>query len=255
MAWTKTKTAIVAGVATVLVATTTTAVVENIFKNLDTDPTSRDKLENLSPTFIIRPTQYPTNGVGFQTPSGKSIVVNTSMEEIIRHAYGFTTSVRMILPKDLPKGQFDYLNSLADRQREALRAELQKQFGLVAHTETNDADVLLLKVKDPDKLKAHLVQNGKPGNLGTFKMSRGKPNDAITGFESMQLAELLETIFHKPVVDQTGSDSFYEWKSKSEINQKSKSHEDAWRSTIDQLGLELVPSREPIEMLVVEKVK
>jgi uncharacterized protein (TIGR03435 family) len=255
MAWTKMKTAVLVGVTTVLVATTTTAVVENLFKNLDTDSTSADKLEDLSPTFIIRPTQYPTNGVGFQTPSGKSIVVNTSMEEIIRHAYGFATSVRMILPKDLPKGQFDYLNSLADRQRDALRAELKKQFGLVAHTETNEADVLLLKVSDPDKLKSHLVQNGKPGNLGTFKMSRGKPNDAITGFESMQLAELLETIFQKPVIDQTDSDSFYAWKSKSEMSPKGKNREDVWRIIIHQLGLELVPTNMPIEMLVVEKVK
>ena len=88
-------------------------------------------------------------------------------------------------------------------------------------------------------------------------MSRGKPNDSITGFESMQLAELLETIFQKPVFDQTGTDSFYEWKSKAEMNPgtKGKSREDVWRSITDQLGLELVPSHEPIEMLVVEKVK
>ena len=257
MAWTKAKTAIVVGVATVLVVGTTAIAIEDLFKHLDTDPNSSNKLESVSPTLIIRPTQYPTNGVGFQNPSGKSIVANTSIEEIIRHGYGFTTSVRMILPTNLPQGQFDYLNSLADHQREALRAELKKQFGLVAHTETRDADVLLLKVKDEKKLKSHLVQNGKPGNLGTFKMSRGKPNDSITGFESMQLAELFETIFLKPVFDRTGTDSFYEWKSKAEMNPgaKGKSREDVWRSIIDQLGLELVPSREPVEMLVVEKVK
>ena len=72
----------------------------------------------------------------------------------------------------------------------------------------------------------------------------------------MQLAELLETIFQKPVLDQSGSDSFYEWKSKSEMHPigKGKSLEGGWRVIIDELGLELVPSREPIEMLVVEKV-
>ena len=163
----------------------------------------------------------------------------------------------MILPADLPKGQFDYLNSLPSQQRETLRAELKKQFGLIAHTETRDADVLLLKVKDPEKLKSHLVQDGKPGNLGTFRMSRGEANDAITGFESMQLSELLETIFQKPVLDQSGSDSFYEWKSKSEMNPtaKGKSREDKWRIIIDELGLELIPTNMPIEMLVVEKTQ
>jgi uncharacterized protein (TIGR03435 family) len=256
MAWTKAKTAIVVGVASILVATTTTVVVEDIFKHLDTDPNSSDKLEKSSPDLIIRPTQYPMGRVGFQTPSGKSVSVNTSFEELIRHAYGFATSVRMILPADLPKGQFDYLNSLPSQQREKLRAELKQQFGLIARTETRTVDALLLKVKVPEKLKSHLAGNGKPGYAGTFKMSRGLANDAITGFESMQLAELLETIFHKPVLDQSGSDSFYEWKSKAEMTPsgKGKSPEDVWRAMIAELGLELVPSREPVEMLVVEKI-
>ncbi len=257
MTWAKAKTAIVIGAVTVLVVSAAPSVAPNIFKHLGKDPVSSDQLEQLSPTFIIRPTLYPTNSVGIQTPSGKSFVVNSSIEEIIRYAYGFTTSARMILPADLPKGQFDYLNSLPSQQRETLRAELKKQFGLIAHTETRDADVLLLKVKDPEKLKSHLVQDGKPGNLGTFRMSRGEANDAITGFESMQLSELLETIFQKPVLDQSGSDSFYEWKSKSEMNPtaKGKSREDKWRIIIDELGLELIPTNMPIEMLVVEKTQ
>jgi len=256
MAWTKMKTAIAFGAVTVLVVGTTAIAVEDLFKHLDTDPNGSNQLESVSPTLLIRPTQYPTNRVGFQNPSGKSIVANTPFTEMIRHAYGFTTTVRMILPTDLPQGQFDYLNSLPEHQQEALRAELQKQFGLIAHVETKVVDVLLLKVKDPVKLATHLKQEGKSNNLGTFKMSRGKANDAITGFESMQLAELLETIFKKPVIDQTGSTSFYEWKNKAEMTfGKGKSEEEGWRIGIDQLGLELVPSREPVEMLVVEKVK
>jgi uncharacterized protein (TIGR03435 family) len=276
MAWTKMKMAVVVGVGVLLAAGTATVMVkkittpsitasnpsraddpiEDIFKHLDTDPNSSSKLEGVSPTLMIRPTQYPTNGVGFQNPNGKSIVANTSIKEMIRYAYGFPTSVRMILPTGLPQGQFDYLNSLPDHQRDALRAELKKQFGLIAHVEIREADVMRLTMKDAEKLKSHLVQNDKPGNLGTFKMSRGIPNDSITGFESMQLAELLETIFNKPVIDQTGATSFYEWKSKTEMqSSKSKSREDSWHFTIDQLGLELVPSREPVEMLVIEKVK
>jgi uncharacterized protein (TIGR03435 family) len=257
MAWAKMKTVVVVGVATVLVATTTMAVVEDIFKHLDTDPASSAKLETLSPILIVRPTQYPTNGVGFQTPGGKSVVVNTSIEEMIRHAYGFTTPVRMILPTDLPEGQFDYLNSLKDHQREALRAELKRQFGLTAHTEIRTVSSLLLEIKDPEKLKSHLVQNGKPGNLGTFRMSRGKTNEAITGFESMQFAELLETIFQKPVFDKTGSDSLYEWKNKSEMNPgvKGDSRKDIWRIIVGELGLELVPTNMPVEMLVIEQTK
>jgi len=253
MAWTKVKTVTVIGVATILIVGTSTGVVEDLFKNLDSDPTSSSKLAALPPTLILRPTYYPTNGVGFQNPDGKSVVANTSFTEIIRHAYGFPTSVRMVLPKDLPSGQFDYLNSMTNHQRDVLREEIKKQFGLIAHVETNLTNALLLKIQNPEKLKAHLVQDKKSSGLGTFKMSRDKKNDEITGFETMQFAELMETIFQKPVVDQTGSDSFYEWKSKSEISSKGKSREDFWKLKIAELGLELVPTNMPIEMLVVEK--
>jgi hypothetical protein len=170
MAWTKMKTAVAVGVATIVVASTTNVVVEGIFKNLETDQTASEKLESVSPTLLIRPTQYPTNRVGLQRANGKSAVANTSFNQLIRYAYGFTTSVRMILPTNLPTGTFDYFNSLTNQQREVMRAELKKQFGLVAHTEMFDTNVLVLKVKNQNKLEFHLVQNAKPGNLGTFRM-------------------------------------------------------------------------------------
>jgi hypothetical protein len=53
----------------------------------------------------------------------------------------------------------------------------------------------------------------------------------------------------KPVVDQTGLTGNYDFTTgpfgPEEIN----------HAFLDQLGLELVPGREPIEMLVVEKAK
>ena len=50
----------------------------------------------------------------------------------------------------LPKG----------RNAAALKAEIEKQFGLVAHKETRDTDVLLLKVGDPAKLLSHASNGG-----------------------------------------------------------------------------------------------
>ncbi|HXT12856.1 MAG TPA: DUF3738 domain-containing protein [Candidatus Angelobacter sp.] len=67
----------------------------------------------------------------------------------------------------------------------------------------------------------------------------------------------MESIFREPVINRTGitgnnSDIDLRW------NEKDWNHhnlEDLKRELIDQLGLELVPSREPIQVLVVEKVK
>jgi uncharacterized protein (TIGR03435 family) len=55
------------------------------------------------------------------------------------------------------------------------------------------------------------------------------------------------------VLDRTGLKGQYDITFKIKLNQQSMDILD--HALLDQLGLELVPSREPIEMLVVEKVK
>jgi uncharacterized protein (TIGR03435 family) len=91
------------------------------------------------------------------------------------------------------------------------------------------------------------------------------------------LVSQLESLFQKPVVDQTSVTNHYgialdwkpHWRSPTEIQADQKSSETGHLKSglsneslvslkdalLNQLGLELVPSREPVEMLVVEKVK
>lgn len=62
-------------------------------------------------------------------------------------------------------------------------------------------------------------------------------------------------IFALPVIDQTGlmnkCDFFLKWDDAVPIHPNTEGIKQA---LLDQLGLELVPSREQVEMLVVEKV-
>jgi uncharacterized protein (TIGR03435 family) len=59
-----------------------------------------------------------------------------------------------------------------------------------------------------------------------------------------------------PVIDQTGLTNNFDidlkWK---QSNWREPNPDGLKQAVLDQLGLELAPSREPIEMLVVEKVK
>jgi uncharacterized protein (TIGR03435 family) len=58
------------------------------------------------------------------------------------------------------------------------------------------------------------------------------------------------------VIDQTGLANHFDMDLKwDETNWQHPNLESLERALLDQLGLELVPSREPIEMLVVEKSK
>jgi uncharacterized protein (TIGR03435 family) len=67
------------------------------------------------------------------------------------------------------------------------------------------------------------------------------------------LAANLEGLLQIPVINQTGVANKFDidlkWNPNDPQNNSLK------QALLGQLGLELVPSREPIEMLVVEKVK
>ena len=70
------------------------------------------------------------------------------------------------------------------------------------------------------------------------------------------LTKQLERIFQMPIVDETGLPGSYNldlrWKVKTDPNANQAAVKEA---LIGQLGLELVPVRKPVEMLIVEKVQ
>ena len=67
---------------------------------------------------------------------------------------------------------------------------------------------------------------------------------------------MLEKRFDLPIVNQTGFNNYYDYAIKwDEPDPKKPNSEGLKKALLEQLGLELVPAREPIEMLVIEKVK
>jgi uncharacterized protein (TIGR03435 family) len=70
------------------------------------------------------------------------------------------------------------------------------------------------------------------------------------------LAYFLEVYFEIPVIDRTGLNGTFDinltWPGK---DWEKRDREALKRALIEQLGLELAPSREPVEMLIVEKAK
>ena len=72
------------------------------------------------------------------------------------------------------------------------------------------------------------------------------------------LVQYLETYFEMPVLDRTGLQGSFDFKLKWDLPKERHHNPDSdplKEALLDQLGLELVPSNMPIEMLVVEKVK
>ena len=72
---------------------------------------------------------------------------NVTFKELMATAYD-QSQPRVALPWDAPKGNFDFLVTVSDKQREHLQAAIRKKLGYVAQMETRDADVLALKVEN-----------------------------------------------------------------------------------------------------------
>jgi uncharacterized protein (TIGR03435 family) len=76
------------------------------------------------------------------------------------------------------------------------------------------------------------------------------------GAHLSSLIDKLQKSLRQPVIDDTGLAGVYDFKLDFAGTQfEPPSNEALEQALLDQLGLELVPSREPMEMLVVEKVK
>ncbi|HEX7577384.1 MAG TPA: TIGR03435 family protein [Verrucomicrobiae bacterium] len=266
MAWTKAKTAIVAGAVVLLAAGTTTVTVDKLVpvkvddKWFVTDSRVLNKVPNN--LAIIRPTHFGRRGGG-GTLSEQSRIVsyNMPLDRYIVFAENFSDESRLVLPEDFPKGGFDVLITLPqnrsyngqDEIRQAMRDQIKKRFGFVAHQEMRERDVFLLQIKNLNAAGLQKTVQYDPND--------GSPSQSsIEGLNSKNfplngLADELEGHLQMPVLDQTGLTNHIaldlRWKKlpgETVLNTTK-------RVVLDQLGLELVPTNMPIEMLVVEKAK
>jgi uncharacterized protein (TIGR03435 family) len=269
MALTKAKLAIGLAVAAVVAAGTAALTVkevvsikrhrayEAIFQH--PDGSSMLRLRQAPPVLIVRPTRYPNRSGGIWTETGKAVYVGARMSDLIVWAYG-SDPTRVALPDGAPAGYFDYLDTMPNRHDLVLRDEIKRQFGLVAHGEVRPMDVLLLAVRDPAKLASYRTRGRQFVCYGT-----GHGNVQMRCFTNCPLSFLagqdVEGYFEKPCLDRTDPkvryDFAFQWEEPAGL--AGEARHSALRPVIEQqinqLGLELVPTNMPIEMLVVEKAK
>ena len=171
---------------------------------------------------------------------------------ILQAAYDFNPHTRILVPADVPDGSYDFIASLPDGNQEALRQEVKRMFGMIAKREMLETNVLLLKIQFQNA--PGLKPNAKRG--GRITMGQGEYK--CVNIPISMFVDYLENNFGIPVIDRTGLVGHFDFDLK--WNEQHDEHgrlrpEPLRQALLDQLGLELVPSSEPIEMLVVEKVK
>ena len=261
MAWTKAKTAMVVGLSLLIAGEIATVAVKEIQKQdwYQSPDTSwwqvpqgqfQDKYLYEKPAQVkILPTKFYTGGWALGGPGKESMLVGIkqSVPNIIRNAFLVPREYaeRIVFPAGMPQGDFDYISSVRHVAPEALQNEITRKFGLAGKFETLTTNVLVLKVKSPN---APGLQPATPGGSSKFPDGEMLVNGMLISRWAMFLEE---NYFKIPVIDQTGLQGYFafdlKWNKKGGIEQMKQ-------AMVEQLGLELVPSVEPVEILVVEKV-
>jgi Protein of unknown function (DUF3738). len=167
--------------------------------------------------------------------------------DVLQVAYSYNWA-RIVVPTELSQGRVDFIANLPSGSRVALKREVEGQFHVKARQETRETDVLLLKVarRNARGLKPTTVHNGSDYNVGRVKFMGQPMSDFVN---------ILEQYFQTPVIDQTGLAGEFEF-SLAWNEQPDRRNPDALKQAmLDELGLELVPGREAVEMLVFEKAR
>jgi uncharacterized protein (TIGR03435 family) len=257
MAWTKAKTAIVSGVVVLLAAGTTTITVKEI-EDHRTYPWQQGQEGMINISQLNQPPQVKIVSSKFHKPDiytgDKLLGTGVSAQDIVANAYGFVDPARAIFNVQLPARRYDYIACLLGGEaanEKALQAAVKSKFGVVGKIETRDTDVWLLRVKYPNApaLKRHKGPNNGNGVSpipGGFRFWNDGLDNLVASFEFWG---------NRPVIDGTGLSDRFDFDLNCSEAELVNRDLDAVNQALDPLGLELVPTNMPIEMLVVEKAK
>jgi uncharacterized protein (TIGR03435 family) len=256
MAWTKAKTAIVVGASVLLAAGTTTVTVKEIQKHRaypwQVQNFDSRVLDRVPPQVTIVSARFHQFG-GSGSGNNKMMGLGISVTNIFGYAYD-QSSARTIFPDKFPPGKYDFIANLPSGNKDALQKEIERKFGLVGRRETRETDVLLLKIQNPDAsgLKPADPRRLEHNSTSSSRSGAGEFSDRNKPLSD--LARFLEGRFEIPVIDQTGLTNHFDIDLKwNETNWQHPNLVGLKQALLDQLGLELVPGYEPVEMLVIEK--
>jgi uncharacterized protein (TIGR03435 family) len=182
---------------------------------------------------------------------------NDPLSRAVEVAFGVKPT-RIVAETKLPKEEYDFyitlppINGHPQKQAtfEAVFAQaVAATFGLTVKRETRDIDVLVLRTNTTslDALSKSINPDGKYSAFCDEAAATNQPLSA--------LAEELEIIIAKPVLDETGLTNHYDFDIKWE--QKDYAHPNLAGMTagVEKLGLDLVPVKKSMEVIVVSKAQ
>jgi uncharacterized protein (TIGR03435 family) len=267
MAWTKTKTTVVVGLGVLLAVATTTVIIQKIrayetyLDSWRVPELKWNMVAKAAPQVSILPSKFKSPVYALWGDYHKWGGVRVSVIDMVWAAYHWHPG-RILFPAGQPTERYDFISTLPQSSDLALQREIKNKLGLVGRRETRDMDVLVLKVRTPNAAGLQPPVEGKRRDWWGLDVKThsfhydcdDQPLSTDPLLPAKGLTKFLEQYFAMPVIDDTGlTDHFHihlTWQARG----KSDLNRDAVKQALlDQLGLELVPDRQPVEMLVVEQ--
>jgi len=182
-------------------------------------------------------------------------IQNDPLNQAIQIAFSVKPT-RIVAEADLPKEKYDFYINLPEIKEqpptkekfEALFAQaVADAFGLTVKREKRDIDALVVKT-NAHGLGILLHSTNSTGENRAFPGEASASDKPLSG-----LAEELEMIIAKPVLDETGLTNHYDFDIK--WAQKDYAHPNIAGITeaVTRMGLDLVPEKKTIEVVVVRQ--
>lgn len=223
-------------------------------------PTSNPEMPQTAETptepvyqILVEPSN--SSNAGSLIKPGHIAIRGGQIQDMLSFAYGMG-STRITIEDDLPEERYDITINLPTEDLEhtktVFRETLERSFGLAVEKALREKDVYALKVKklNPD----HIQPTAITGDGRGISMKHG--NIQIINFDFTQFGEAMEHYLDKPVIDQTGNPEHFDVSiplQAAGITFNNLTPEAFIEVLQTELGLEVIPTSQEIEMLVVRR--
>lgn len=250
MAWTKAKTAVLAGAAILFATGTATVTVREIAEHRTPEWQKRfdlSLLDGLSPQVRILPSlpstvQSKLHKSGAR--NGKVLELGESVTNILIQAYDVLPS-RLIVNTPLPEGEYDFIDTYTaiPEQMRGLQLEVERRLGLAGRRALIETNVLLLTIRTPNA-------SGLKASTNAISYDERPGLYSYHGATLYGLAADIEDKLGVVVIDET------RLRGRFDIDFTWDSTPDGLKRALnDQLGLKLTPSRKVVEYTEIEKAR
>lgn len=226
---------------------------------------------------VLKPSQPGATHLRIRMDADAIFIQNASVADLLGNTFGIRNSLISGLPKWAESSHFDiqakvisddsefYAHMTRAERREIFIRLLKERFGVETHFATRNMPVYELVsvgkgpglIEDPPP-SAGVTEKIAPGRNGRGNTSVVGTTLDATGVRIGDLCSNLAVVLDRNVIDRTQLTSYYDiqlhWADETKMSSDEDENAPSLFTAIqEQLGLKLVPSKAPVQVLVVDR--